>query len=62
MAQEVERSYSALETYVGENVELHVGTYTMGQQLLVVAAAEIDKSGAGGQRLGQYGLVADSTR
>lgn len=49
MAQEVERSYSELETYMGEDFELHVGTYTKDQQLLVVAAAEIGESGAAGQ-------------
>ena len=49
MAEEVERSYSELETYMGEDFELHVGTYTNDQQLLVVAAAEIGESGAAGQ-------------
>lgn len=49
MAQEVERSWSELETYLGEDFELHVGTYTAGQQLLVVAAAEIDEGGAADQ-------------
>ena len=49
MAQEVESSYSELETYMGEDFELHVGTYTQDQQLLVVAAAEIGESGATGQ-------------
>lgn len=49
MAQEVERSWSELETYMGEDVELHVGTYTEGKQLLVVAAAETGEDGAAGQ-------------
>lgn len=49
MAQEVERSWAELETYVNEDVELHVGTYIEGQQMLVVAAAEVGEGGAAGQ-------------
>ncbi len=45
MAQDVERSWGELETYVGEDVELHVGTYTAGTELLIVAAAETGVTG-----------------
>lgn len=44
MAQQVEQSWSQLETYFGEDVELHVGTYTRGQEVLIVAAAEAGSS------------------
>lgn len=40
VAQEVERAWSQLETYVGKDVELRVGMYTSGSQVLIVAAAE----------------------
>jgi hypothetical protein len=40
MAQDVERSWSGLETFAGKDLDLSVGTYTNGTQVLVVAAAE----------------------
>ncbi|MCZ3388913.1 MAG: hypothetical protein LH645_07245 [Actinomycetia bacterium] len=40
VAQEVERSWSQLETYIGKDIDLQVGMYTNGAQVLIVAAAE----------------------
>ncbi len=44
MAKDIENSWAELETYVGKDVELHVGTYRSGTQLLVVAAGEAGAS------------------